>query len=188
MRICPCCVRVCPSPSTRVVVHGRAFASQFMRICDFLCYICSKVSICWAGLDLVASNKRLFQCCSLQWPSPQGTMWLAARATYIWLVWVTARVLQLSDTGRQRGTSGFFWLQISFEFQENLFQGFKLKSFFFFFRTFYWFRSWCSMIAHDAPSWDSRATSSCTLCCLKSGSALSLSGPQMETITTTINL
>lgn len=89
---------------------------------------------------------------------------------------------------RHRATSGFFWLQISFEFLENLFQGFKLKSFFFFFRTFYWFRSWRSMIAHDAPSWDSRATSSCTLWCLKSGSALSLSGPQMETITTTINL
>lgn len=58
------CVRVVRvSIQDRVAVHGCAFASQFMRICDFLRYICSKVSIWCAGLDLVASNKLLFQCC-----------------------------------------------------------------------------------------------------------------------------
>lgn len=85
---------VCASPSTWVPVHGCAFASQFMRTCDFLRYICSKVSIWWAGLDLVASNKLLFQCCLCSgrhhrqlcgWPPvpPQGEL-------YIWLVWLTS--------------------------------------------------------------------------------------------------
>lgn len=44
-------------------VHGGASAPQFMPVCHFLCYICSKASIWWAGLDLVASNKLLFQGC-----------------------------------------------------------------------------------------------------------------------------
>lgn len=59
------------------------FPSQFQRIYHFLCYICSKVSIWCTGLDLVASNKLLFQCCLCSgphrrqlcgWPpwSPQG--------------------------------------------------------------------------------------------------------------------
>lgn len=53
----------CVSPFVSAVVHGCASTSQFTHICDFLCYICSKVSIWLAGLDLVASNKLLFQCC-----------------------------------------------------------------------------------------------------------------------------
>lgn len=85
---------LCPSMSTRKPVHmcARPFPPSFC-ICHFLCYICSKVSIWYAGLDLVASNKHLFQCCLCSgphrrqpcgWPpgSPQGE-------PYIWLVLVT---------------------------------------------------------------------------------------------------
>lgn len=104
-----CALCVCASPSPRADVHGCAFTSQFMRICDFLRYICSKASIWCAGLDLVASNKLLFQCCLCSglhhrqlcgWPPvpPQGE-------PYIGLVWVTAHLLQLSDTRPRSGAS-----------------------------------------------------------------------------------
>lgn len=78
------------------------FPSQFQRIYHFLCYICSKVSIWCTGLDLVASNKLLFQCCLCSgphrrqlcgWPpwSPQGQ-------PYIWLMWVTDHSWRCSPT------------------------------------------------------------------------------------------
>lgn len=121
---------VCASSFVSVFVHGRASASQFMRICDFQRYICSKVSISLAALDLVASNKLLFQCClcsglhhrqlcGLPPMPPQGE-------PYIRLVWVTNPLLKISDTGRQSGASschdsrellvskGYFW-----QFQSN---------------------------------------------------------------------
>lgn len=74
----PMYVCMCACPSSPSATPLPPFSARFQCICHFLCYICSKVSIWCTGLDLVASNKLLFQCCLVQWSSPQAAMWLAA--------------------------------------------------------------------------------------------------------------
>lgn len=91
--VCPTVLFVHVPPHKRTHACVRCLFSQFQHICHFLRYIFSKVPIWCEGLDLVASNKLLFQCCLCTglhrsqlcgWPpvSPQGE-------PYIWLMWVT---------------------------------------------------------------------------------------------------
>lgn len=112
-------------------MHACALSSKFMHTCDFLRYICSKVSIWWAGLDSLASNKLLFQCCLNSGLDHKQLCGWPARATSgraIHLAGMShAHLLQRSDTATKR-CRPVVRPQGNFEFGEKWFKGFKSNS------------------------------------------------------------